>query len=54
MLVPSEDSNMDSERLPSAHQTEDVPSVLLSIASSRPTMIGFNLSSFSDDFRNVI
>src|SRR5882757_3548599 len=45
MLVPSEDSNMDSERLASAHRAEDVRSVYPAIASSRPAIIGFNMSS---------
>jgi hypothetical protein len=45
MLVPSEDSNMDSERLASAHRTEGVRSALPATASSRPAMIDFNLNS---------
>jgi hypothetical protein len=45
MLVPSEDSNMDSERLASAHRTEGVRSALPATAPSRPAMIGFNMNS---------
>jgi hypothetical protein len=44
MLVPSEDSNMDSERLASAHRAEGVRSALPATASSRAT-IAFNMNS---------
>jgi hypothetical protein len=36
MLVPGDDSNVDSERLASAHRTEGVRSALRATASSRP------------------
>ena len=45
MLVPSEDSNMDSDRLASAHRTEGVRSVRPATASSHPAMSGFNMNS---------
>jgi len=44
MLVPSEDSNMDSDRLTSAHWTEGVRTALSASAASGPAMIGFNMS----------
>ncbi len=45
-----EDSNMVSERLASAHRTEDVRSAVSATASSRSAMIGFNMNS--SDSRN--
>jgi N-acetylglucosamine-6-phosphate deacetylase len=44
MLVPSEDSNMDSERLASAHRTEGIRSTLPTTASTRPAVVGFNMN----------
>ena len=43
MLVPSEDSNMASERLASAHRTETVRPALPAMAASRPAPIGLNM-----------
>jgi hypothetical protein len=45
MLVPSEDSSMDSERLASAQRTEGVRSALPATTSSRFAMIGFKITS---------
>src|SRR5688500_7468346 len=54
MLVPSEDSNMESERLASAHRTEGVRSALSATAASRPAMMGFNMNSLSGDSRTGV
>src|SRR5262249_44620202 len=48
MLVPSEDSNMDRERLASAHRTEGV---VAAGVSARPATIGFNMNSI---FRRLL
>src|SRR5207302_1805408 len=45
MLVPSEASNIDSERLASASRTDAVRPGLCSTASSRPATIAFNVNS---------
>ncbi|GAA0673141.1 hypothetical protein GCM10010193_27270 [Kitasatospora atroaurantiaca] len=45
MLVPSEDSNMDSERPASAHRTEGVRSTLPAAAASCLALICFNMNS---------
>jgi hypothetical protein len=44
MLVPSEDSNMESERPASAHRTEGARAALPPTDSSRPAMIGFDMN----------
>jgi hypothetical protein len=44
MLVPSEDSNMDSERLASARRAEGVGSALPANAATRPAMDDFNMN----------
>ncbi|SJM34107.1 hypothetical protein BQ8482_380290 [Mesorhizobium delmotii] len=43
MLIPSEDSNIDNERLASAHRTEGARSGFP--ATARPASIGFNMNS---------
>src|SRR3981189_1498086 len=44
MLVPSEASSMESERLASAQRTEGVGSALRAVGSSRPAIIGFDMN----------
>src|SRR5262245_37994021 len=45
MLVPSEDSNMDNERLARAHRTEGAMSAPAATASSRPPVTDSTLTS---------
>ncbi|GAA3132899.1 hypothetical protein GCM10017600_44590 [Streptosporangium carneum] len=47
MLVPSEDSNMDSERPASAHRAEGLRSGSSATGSSLPAMIVVNMNSVS-------
>ena len=46
MLVPSADSNMDTERPASAHRTEGVLSALLAVASFRASASVFTMNPF--------
>jgi hypothetical protein len=55
MLVPSEDSSMDNDRLASAHRIDGVLATLPAVpetASFRPAMIDFNMNSLSGDSRH--
>src|SRR4051794_2095548 len=52
MLVPSEDSSMDSERLASAHRTEGLRSAFPDTASSRLALIDFNVNSVCWSLQN--
>jgi DNA-binding transcriptional LysR family regulator len=45
MLVPSEDSNIDIERLASGRRTEDLRAALPAPVSSRPAKNGFDMNS---------
>ena len=52
MLVSREESNMESERLASAHRGEGVPCALPSAGSSRPVLFGSNMPPFPGDSRS--
>ena len=47
MLVLSDDSNIDSERLTSAHGTERIRSAPAAIAWSCPALVGIDIGTFS-------
>jgi len=49
MLVPSEDSSMDNERLASAHRTAGIRSELPANASSFPPVIEFDMNFIFGD-----
>ncbi|MBK8535395.1 MAG: hypothetical protein IPL59_09845 [Candidatus Competibacteraceae bacterium] len=52
MLAPSEDNNMDNERLARDPRTEGVNSALPATIASRSAMLGFIINSFFGDSPN--